>query len=135
MAFTSSTQGAIADINMTPMIDVLLVLIVIFMVMTPLTPNGLEARIAQPPSDTAEPARTGPAVISVDRTGEIFLNKDPVSLPALQSRLRTLFRNAARPVVFVRGHKDLEFRQVAQVIDAAKGAGIHNVALTTTNNE
>ena len=133
MAFTSATQGSIADINMTPMIDILLVLIVIFMVITPLTPTGLEARIAQPAAENAKPVQAGPAVVSVDQTGAIFLNREAVTLTALEARLRDLFQSAASPVVFVRGHKDLEFRQVAQVIDAAKGAGISNVALATTD--
>jgi biopolymer transport protein ExbD len=133
MAFTSATQGSIADINMTPMIDILLVLIVIFMVITPLTPTGLEARIAQPAAENAQPVQAGPAVVSVDQTGAIFLNREAVTLTALEARLRELFQSAARPVVFVRGHKDLEFRQIAQVIDAAKGAGIANVALATTD--
>lgn len=131
MAFTNPAHGAIAEINMTPMIDVLLVLIVIFMVMTPLTPEGLETRIAHPAAPAAEAPHSGPAVVTVESSGAIFLNKEPVTLAALQTRLHNLLRNAARPVVFVRGHKDLEFRQVARVIDAAKGAGIQNVALAT----
>ncbi len=100
-------NNSAAEINMTPLIDVLLVLLVIFMVMTPLTPMGLPAVIPQesdsPPSGPAE----------------------------LGQRLRKIFARQARPVVFVQGDPDLEFRQVASVIDIVRGAGVVHVGLMT----
>ena len=121
-----------ADINMTPMIDVLLVLIIIFMVIAPLSPRGLHALVPQP--SPAGPREAGPAhaiVITVRGGGEFALNQEVLDRRGLEGRLLALFKNSANDVVFVRGGKDLEFRQVAEVLDIARGAGVSRVALMT----
>jgi biopolymer transport protein ExbD len=121
-----------ADINMTPMIDVLLVLIIIFMVMTPTTPRGLNALLPQPPQ--ASPPYTPPShdiVVTVNGDGTVSLNQEPVLLAELSGRLVTLFRNHPNHVIFVRGQKGLEFQPVAEVIDIARGVGLDRVALMT----
>lgn len=127
----TATSG-IADINMTPLIDVLLVLIVIFMVLTPLTPTGLPAsipRAAAGPANAQDPLRA--LILTVERGGALFLNREPLELRDLPMRLREIFRNTARPVLFVQGEADLEFREVAQVIDQAHGAGVSRIGLMT----
>ena len=119
-----------ADINMTPMIDVLLVLIIIFMVITPITSHGLKALLPQPPHPS--PPYTPPShdiVVTVDGDRTVSLNQEPVLLPDLENRLLDLFRNHPNYVLFVRGQKGLEFQQVAEVIDIARGVGIDRVAL------
>lgn len=121
-----------AAINMTPMIDVLLVLIIIFMVITPLTSRGLRALVPQPAPP--EPEKAKPAseiVVTVRNDGTVLLNQEPLTLPALRARLERLYENGATRVVFVRGGRSLEFGCVAEVIDLARGAGIYNIALMT----
>lgn len=128
----ATTTSGIADINMTPLIDVLLVLIVIFMVLTPLTPMGLPASIPQSaagPAGAQDPLRS--LVLTVERGGLLYLNREPPNLVDLPARLREIFRNTARPVLFVQGEADLEFRELAQVIDQAHGAGVSHVGLMT----
>ena len=126
-------SGVRAQINMTPMIDVLLVLIIIFMVITPVPSRGLHALVpqtAQP--DAAPPPPADDIVATVHRDGTVSLNQDaPIEAAALGKRLRGLFAGNPSHVMFVRGEKDLEFQQVAQVIDIARGAGIERVALMT----
>ena len=119
-----------AEINVTPMIDVLLVLIIIFMVITPLTPTGLRALLPQPPApDNQEPVRAADIVITVEKHGRILLNGDQVNLAALPEKLRRVFQMRGNQPIFVRGARDLEFWEIAQVIDMANGAGLHRVAL------
>jgi biopolymer transport protein TolR len=127
-----SNGGHKADINMTPMIDVLLVLIIIFMVITPLTPRGLNALIPQTPKvdEPVAPARHD-IVISVGAHGAISLNQEPMNLARLQTRLSGLFKTGAADVVFVRGEKDLPFAEIAQVMDLARGAGVARIGLMT----
>ena len=121
-----------AQINMTPMIDVLLVLIIIFMVITPVTQTGLRALVPQPAPDN--PEQSPPAqdiVITVRPDGTVRLNQEPVNVTDLRRRLTLLVRTATDRVIFVRGEKGLEFRAVAEVIDIANGAGFNRVALMT----
>jgi len=121
-----------AQINMTPMIDILLVLIIIFMVITPLTPRGLRTLVPQPAPASSEPAAPSrDIVITVRPDGTVRLNQEPVKLTELRQRLTLLFRTATDHVIFVRGEKGLEFRAVAEVIDIVNGAGLNRVALMT----
>jgi len=116
--------------NVTPMIDVLLVLIVIFMVITPLAPTGLKALVPQPALGApAAPARE--IVVSIDRDNVIRLNQQPVELAMLADRLAELSKLGVADHIFVRGGRGLEFRSVVQVLDIARGAGWDRVGLMT----
>jgi biopolymer transport protein TolR len=132
MGMTVRTGGERAEINMTPMIDVLLVLIIIFMVITPIAPRGLEALVPQQPRTGPEPvAPTQDIVVTVRSDGTNLLNREPLDSAGLQARLTRLYAAGATRVIFVRGDKDIEFRRVAEVIDMARGAGASRVALMT----
>jgi biopolymer transport protein TolR len=134
---TGSGHGPKADINMTPMIDVLLVLIIIFMVITPLTPHGLEALVPQPPPPNSKPNQSDlrTVVIVIEKDKSMKINQDPVEVANLGSRLEEIFKTRAERVVFVKGDPDLEFASVAQAIDIAHGAGIDKVGLMTPKSE
>jgi len=119
-----------AEINITPLIDVLLVLIIIFMVITPLKPRGLPTLVAQPPS--SEPQDESPElVVTVRSDGTLLLNGEPLNLTSLRVRLEHFYKSSATRVIFVRGEKAIEFGRVAEVIDMARGAGVYEVALMT----
>jgi biopolymer transport protein TolR len=138
MATGGPAGGPMATINMTPMIDVLLVLLIIFMVITPLTPKGLETLVPQPPPKDAPPPppnQDRTVVIIIEKDRKIMLNTEPVTEDRLGTRLEEVFKTRAERVVFVKGDPDLEFRDVARAIDIAKGAGIDKVGLMTPKIE
>ena len=121
-----------AEINVTPMIDVLLVLIIIFMIITPLAPTGLRTLIPQPaPADKEQALRFNDIVITVEKDKTVLLNREHVDIAALPDRLARIVRARGSDVIFVRGATDLEFRDIAEVIDIANGAGLRRVALMT----
>jgi biopolymer transport protein TolR len=122
---------------MTPMIDVLLVLIIIFMVITPLTPKGLEALVPQPapPNQPQNDADQRTVVVTVNKDKSMLINNESTDMAKLGPRLEEIFKTRAERVIFVKGDPDLEFQDVAKVIDAAKGVGIDKVGLMTPQME
>jgi biopolymer transport protein TolR len=121
-----------AEINVTPMIDVLLVLIIIFMVITPTKEKGLSALVPQQ-SDVSRPPQesTRDLVVSVAKNSVITINQEVVEYAALAERLMALHRTLYGAHFFVRGERDLAFEDVAKVIDMARGAGWNEIGLMT----
>lgn len=139
MAFTvGGSGGPKADINVTPLIDVLLVLLITFMVITPLTPKGLDTLAPQPPPPNQPPPppdQDPNVVIEVKADKSLEINGSPIKLDDLQARLEDIFKTRAQKVVFVKGDKDVEYRYVAQAVDAARGAGLDKVGVMTPKIE
>ena len=124
-------SGPKSDINMTPMIDVLLVLIIIFMVITPLTPKGLEALVPQPPpkDQKPNPADDRTIVVTVNKDHTMLVNTEPIAENLLQKRLEDIFKTRAERIMFVKGDPDLEYKWVAEVVDIGHGAGVDKIGL------
>ncbi|MGC9971589.1 MAG: biopolymer transporter ExbD [Bryobacteraceae bacterium] len=120
-----------AEMNVTPMIDVLLVLLVIFMLVSPLKPTGLPTLVPQAGGDRP-PGQSTDLVLTVRSDGTLDLNQEAVERANLPARLAQIFKFRGDRVIFVRGEGNLEFGPVAQVMDIARGAGMTRVALMTT---
>ncbi|MGP8141291.1 MAG: ExbD/TolR family protein [Terriglobales bacterium] len=135
--------GQNANMNVTPLIDVLLVLLIIFMVITPLTPKGLEALVPQPPpkdQKTPPPSTDRTIVVQlIDHGGGnppgLKINQDEATWETLQGRLEDIFKTRAEKVMFVKGDDNVPFGDVANVIDIAHAAGVDKVGLITAKIE
>lgn len=136
ISFGSLQRGAIAEMNVVPLIDILLVLLIIFMVISPRVPVGLSVVLPEPPEETLRsPVPVDLVVVQVLRDGSLRINQQPVAWPHLQARLEAVFKLRASRVAFVRGDGEIEFGAVARAIDVMRGSGITSVGLMTPELE
>ena len=132
MAFTNNqgkTKSSLADINVTPLVDVVLVLLIIFMVTAPILQSGIEVSV--PKTRTVKEITEERTVISIDKSQRVYLGNDPVNINDIGQRLRKKFRDPRGQAIFVRCDENVPFGAFATVMDAVKATGITNVSLVT----
>lgn len=132
MAFTATngrTQSSLADINITPLVDVVLVLLIIFMVTAPILQSGIEVNV--PKTRTVKEITQERLVISINKEQRVFLGNDPVNINEIGARIREKIRDPRNQSVFVRADEDVPFGAFATVMDAVKQSGITNVSIVT----
>jgi biopolymer transport protein ExbD/biopolymer transport protein TolR len=132
MAFTTSngrTQSSIADINVTPLVDVVLVLLIIFMVTAPVLQSGIEVNV--PKTRTVKEVTEERLVISINKQQRLFLGNDPININEVKAKLRQKIRDPQHQSIYIRSDEEVPFGVFATVMDAIKGAGITNVSIVT----
>ena len=138
MSVGGGQGGPVSEPNIVPLIDVLLVLIIIFMVITPLTPKGLDALVPQPapPNQKQQQDITQKTiVVQILENNKLKINDEDATWDSLGPRLTDVFKERAEKVAFVKGDDTVRFRDVARAIDIMRGSGIDKVGLITANLE
>jgi biopolymer transport protein ExbD len=134
-----STGGAVSDMNVTPLIDVLLVLLIIFMVIQPTTPKGLDTLVPQPPKNKQqEQPNDRTIVVQVLNTGAVptyKINEQTFPKDQLASELTKIFETRQEKVMFIKGDRDLNFGTIADVVGYGKQADVTNIAIITPQVE
>jgi biopolymer transport protein ExbD len=134
MKRTNASSAQNAEINVTPYVDILLVLLIIFMVIQPTTQYDLEARVPSDDTDVLPEnviIQSDAIVVSVDANGRVRINQDSVGMDQLGTRLFEIYSARANKNMFVQADPDIPFGDVVRVIDIAKGAGIGDIGLMT----
>ncbi len=132
MAFTTSngrTQSALADINITPLVDVVLVLLIIFMVTAPILQSGIEVNV--PKTRTVKEITEERLVITINKDQRVFLGNDAININQIPTLLRQKIRDPRNQFIFVRADENVPFGAFATVMDAVKQAGITNISIVT----
>jgi biopolymer transport protein TolR len=132
MAFTTSggrTQTSLSDINITPLVDVVLVLLIIFMVTAPVLQSGID--VAVPRTRTVKEVTEERMVITIDKGQRVFLGNDPVNINEIAAKIRQKIRDPQHQSIYVRADENVPFGAFATVMDSVKQSGISNVSIVT----
>jgi biopolymer transport protein ExbD/biopolymer transport protein TolR len=132
MAFTTAsgrTQTSISDINVTPLVDVVLVLLIIFMVTAPVLQSGIEVNV--PHTRTVKEITEERLVISINKDQRVFLGNDPININEIAAKIRSKIRDPQHQSIFIRADEDVPFGAFATVMDSVKQSGITNVSIVT----
>jgi biopolymer transport protein ExbD/biopolymer transport protein TolR len=125
----SRTNRALAEINITPLVDVVLVLLVIFMLTAPILQSGIDVSV--PKTKTVKQITEERLVITIDRQQRVFLGNDPININEIGEKLRQKIRDPQGQSIFLRADEDVPFGAFATVMDAVKQSGISNVSIVT----
>lgn len=137
MGMSAGTSGgSVSEINVTPLIDVLLVLLIIFMVIVPVTPKGLQTLVPQPPKNkTQDQPNDRTIVVQVTANGagapSYQINETPFNKSQIEPKLEEIFATRQEKVMFIKGDKDLDFSKIAEVVDFGHQAGVDNIGIIT----
>jgi biopolymer transport protein TolR len=132
VAFTTAngrTQSSLAEINITPLVDVVLVLLVIFMITAPVIQSGIQ--ISVPKTRTVKQITEARMVLTIDRDGNLFLQDKPINIHDLTDKLRAGSADPTKEVVYLRADERVQFGVFASAMDAVKQAGITNISVVT----
>ncbi|HWX56320.1 MAG TPA: biopolymer transporter ExbD [Verrucomicrobiae bacterium] len=132
MAFTNArgrTQTSLSEINITPLVDVVLVLLIIFMLTAPVLQSGIE--VAIPRTRTVKPIAEERLVITINSKQEVFLGNDQINVNVIADKLREKIRDPQGQSIYVRADENVSFGVFATVMDAVKSSGISNVSIVT----
>lgn len=127
---SKKTRMVLSEINVTPLVDVMLVLLVVFMITAPMMQQGIDIQL--PKTATAGiQNKDEPLVLNIKANGKVFLGTAPVNMSALKEKLQQRFKNQKDKLVYIKADKTVDYGTVAETIAEVKAAGIHNVGLVT----
>jgi biopolymer transport protein TolR len=126
----NDNRGTMSEINVTPLVDVMLVLLVIFMVTAPMMQQGVQVNLPKADTKAMTPAEET-VVVTVDKSGKTFINKEAVSPSDLRSKLSSMFASRAKKEVFLKADAGVPYGQVVSVMADIKGAGIERLGMVT----
>jgi biopolymer transport protein TolR len=136
MAMSSGGGGGLQnDINVTPMIDVLLVLLIIFMMIVPNARKAVDVQLPDPTPSTAPATNSDQIVLEVNPDGSYAINKEPVAKANLGTRLKQIYDPRPEKVIFVKGSPTVKYQQVIEAMDVARGAGVKVIGVPPKDND
>jgi len=132
MAFTNPqgrTQTSLAEINVVPLVDVVLVLLIIFMLTAPIIQSGIEINV--PKTKTVKELTQERLVIQINREQKLFLGSDPININELEAKLKEKIKDPAHAMVYLRADEEVPFGTIAKVMDRSKLSGVENISVVT----